>query len=245
MPQEDPDGMGGGAFRTTRWSVVLSAGDRDDPGGQEALARLCEDYWYPVYVFVRRSGRGADEARDLTQEYFARMIERRYLAGVEPGRARFRSFLLASVKHFLANARRDAAALKRGGGARPLSLDGEDPETVYHRQTANERTPEEAYLHQWANLVLDRARKRMASDLEAIGKAEQYEVARGHLGGGGEPLPYQRIAERLGVSVDAAKMTVSRLRKRFGRTLREEVAQTVEDPSQIDDEVRSLIAALR
>ena len=237
--------MARGQFKTTRWSVVLSAGNRRGPGGTEALAKLCEDYWYPVYVFVRRSGRNADEARDLTQGYFARMIEREFLAGVEPGRARFRSFLLASVKHFLANERRDATAQKRGGGVRPLSLDGEDAERMYRLHPLDTHTPEDAYQVQWARTVLQRSRDRMATDLAAIGKSAQYEAARGHLGAGGEPLPYDRIAERLEISVDAAKMVVTRLRKRFGRVLREEIADTVDDDSQIDDEVRYLLSALR
>ena len=246
--------MSQGAFRTTRWSVILNAGnagvardsaERGAVSPEDALARLCADYWHPVYVFVRRSGYLADQARDLTQEYFARMIEREYLADVKPGIGKFRSFLLASVKHFLANARRDAAAQKRGGGTRPLSLDGEDGEQVYHLIPQDNRTPESAYEYQWATTLLERARRRMAADLERIGKGDQFAAAAGHLGAGGEPLPYSEIAERLEVSVDAAKMVVSRLRKRYGRVLREEIAETLDAGADVEEEVRHLMGILQ
>jgi RNA polymerase sigma-70 factor (ECF subfamily) len=233
-----------GAFRTTRWSVILNAGDLGKPAAGAALADLCEAYWHPVYVFVRRSGYPADEARDLTQEYFARMIEREHLADVKPGLGKFRSFLLASVKHFLANARRDANAQKRGGGTQPLSLDGGDAEQTYRLLPSDERTPESAYEYQWALTLLDRARARMAEELARIGKQAQFEAAAGHLGAARDPLPYTEIAERLDVSVDAAKMVVSRLRKRYGRVLREEIAETLDAGADVEDEARSLLSIL-
>ena len=236
--------MSQGAFRTTRWSVILNAGDAAKPAAGAALAELCEAYWHPVYVFVRRSGYPADQARDLTQEYFARMIEREYLAGVKPGLGKFRSFLLASVKHFLANARRDANALKRGGGTQPVSLDGGEAEQAYGLVPDDERTPESAYEYQWTLTLLERARTRMADELARIGKQAQFEAAAGHLGAASEPLPYAEIAERLDVSVDAAKMMVSRLRKRYGRVLREEIAETLDADADVEEEVRFLLSIL-
>ncbi len=233
----------GSDFSTTRWSVVLSAGGHDEPAGREALAQLCRDYWHPVYVFIRRSGRNREEATDLTQEYFTRMIEREYLSDVEQGIAKFRSFLLASVKHFLANHRRDAAALKRGGGAPVLSLDAEDAEQWVRRHPADDRTPEDAYEYHWAVAVLDRARGRLRAEMQELGKEAQFEAAQGHLGAG-EPLPHKQIAEKLGTSVDAAKMMVSRLRKRFGSVLRDEIAQTVESDEDVEQEIRYLLSIL-
>ena len=152
-PPEHPTGYNLGMsqdFHTTRWSVILSAGDRDEPSGREALAQLCQDYWHPVYVFIRRSGKSADEARDLTQEYFTRMIEREYLSDVKQNLGKFRSFLLTSVKHFLSNYRRDAAAGKRGGGVAPLELDSKDAEQWIRRVPVDDRTPESAYEYRWA-----------------------------------------------------------------------------------------------
>jgi RNA polymerase sigma-70 factor (ECF subfamily) len=232
-------------FHTTRWSVILSAGNAEGAAGRDALAQLCRDYWQPVYVFVRRSGHDAESARDLTQEYFARLIEREYLEGVRPGIGKFRSFLLTSVKNFLANHRRDAAALKRGGGVVPISLDGEDAERTYRLQPRDERTPEQAYERQWAQRTIERARKRLGREMHEIGKGQQFEVAAGHLGGGREPWSYDRISETLGVSQDAAKMMVSRLRRRFGRVLRDEISQTVESEADVEAEVRYLLSVLR
>lgn len=227
--------------------MILSAGSADAGGeqGRDALAALCREYWPPVYAFVRRSGHDAEAALDLTQEYFARLIEREYLDGVRPGIGKFRSFLLTSVQHFLANHRRDAAALKRGGGIVPISLDGDDAERSYHLQPSDDRTPERAYEYQWARRTIERARARLTREMHEIGKGSQLEAAAGHLGGDGEPWSYDRIAESLGVSRDAAKMMVSRLRRRFGRVLRDEIAQTVEREDEVEDEVRYLLAALR
>lgn len=233
---------GPGRFQTTKWSVVRSARARDEPGSAEALARLCEAYWYPLYFFVRRTGRGADEARDLTQGYFLRMLERNYLDDVRPEAGKFRSFLLASMKHYLANVKREATALKRGGDAPLLSLDLDTAEDRYRHEPADERTPDKAYERQWALAIIERSKERLREELEAAGKQDQHRLLVGYLSGDEQQRPYREVAEELETTEAAVKMAVSRMRRHFGRTLREEIAATVNDPSEVDAEVRHLLS---
>lgn len=231
-----------GRFETTHWTVVLSARGGGAPDSDAALAELCRTYWYPLYAFVRRSGHDADEALDLTQGYFLRMMERNYLDDVRPEAGRFRSFLLASLKHFLANHRRDAAAIKRGGRVTWVSADAAE-----HRFLADRRrdaSPEAAYERRWALAVLERARQRLEREFDDAGKREHYRLLAPHLSAEAGARPYAEIAAELDSSEAAVKMAVSRLRRRFGRVLREEIGRTVE-PEQIDDEVRHLLTVVR
>lgn len=231
-----------GRFRTTKWSVVRAARARDEPGSADALARLCEVYWYPLYFFVRRLGHGVDEARDLTQGYFLRLMERNYLDDVRPEAGKFRSFLLASMKHYLANVRREAAALKRGGPAPPISLDLDAAEARYRHEPADERTPDKAYERRWALAVIERANTRLREEFEAAGKPDQHRLLAGYLSGDERQRPYSQAARELETSEAAVKMAVSRMRRRYGRILREEIAATVGDPAEVDAEVRYLLS---
>ncbi len=233
--------MSQGSFRTTRWTVVRAARAKSEPGSSEALAELCEAYWYPLYFFVRRMGHHADNARDLTQGYFLNLMERDYLDTVREDAGKFRSFLLASMKHYLANAKRDAAALKRGGGQMPISLDVDEAEHRYRLEPVDEATPEKAYEKRWALEVIDRARDRLRSDFEGAGKARHFELLSAHLSGSEDGKPYKAIAEELDTTEAAVKMSVSRMRRQFGRALRDQIADTVDSTEDVDAEVKYLL----
>lgn len=231
-------------FHSTRWSMIHAARAKDEPGSAEALASLCEAYWYPLYVFVRRTGHGAEEARDLTQAYFLKLLEKDYLESVRPEAGKFRSFLRSSIKHFVANTRRDAAALKRGGGTKPLSLDLDDAEDRYLREPADDETPDRAYERRWAHAVVARSRERLRREFESAGGARRFDMLSAHLTGGGTSRPHREIADELGTTEAAVKMGVSRLRRQFGKALRDEIADTVDDPEQVDAEVKYLLSVL-
>lgn len=233
-----------GNFHTTRWTVIRSARAKDEPGSAEALASLCEAYWYPLYVFVRRMGHGADDARDLTQGYFLRLLEKDYLDDVRPEAGKFRSFLLASLKHYLANVRRDAAAQKRGGGQPLASLDLDAAENRYRNEPVDGETPARAYERRWALAVIDRARNRLKGEFERADKGRHFKLLAEHLTGSGDARPYGEIAEELGTTEAAVKMSVSRMRRQYGRALRDEIADTIDDPAEVDAEVRHLLSIL-
>jgi len=230
-------------FHTTRWSVVLAARARGEAGSDEALARLCETYWYPLYVFIRRRGHGGDEALDLTQEFFLRLVERDWLDNVRPEAGRFRSFLLATAKHFLSHEQRRERALRRGGELRFVSLDL--AEERYRAEPHDDESPERAYERRWAMAVLERVSKRLAAEMSEGGKAETYRLLAPYLAGGEGERPYRDAAERLDTTEAAVKMAVMRLRRRFGRILREEIAQTVDTAAEVDEEVRYLLGIIR
>ena len=233
-----------GDFQTTKWSVVLSARAGDEPGSDEALAQLCEVYWYPLYVFVRRSGRQAEEALDLTQGYFLRLMEADFLERVRPEAGRFRSFLLSSMKHYMANQRREARALKRGGDRKIVSLDATEAESRYHMEPRDDRTPEKAYERQWARTVIQRAYDRLERELDDAGKPDHYRLLAPFLSGGLTAQPCEEAAETLGSTVAAIRMAVTRMRRRFGDILREEVSRTVDEEGEVDEEVKHLMSAL-
>jgi len=238
-----PNGEGGGGFQTTHWSLVLRAGKRADRGADSALAALCERYWYPLYAYVRRRVADAGEAQDLTQEFFARLLEKQYLATADPRRGKFRSFLLTSLKHFLANEWDRARARKRGGGVRTLSLDLESGESRLRLEPSHDLTPERLFERQWVLTLLDLVMGRLQEEYESSGKAAQFARLKGALTGGGR-LPYAAVAAELGISEPAARQAASRLRKRYRRLLREEVAQTLAEPGDVDEEIRSLFDVL-
>jgi RNA polymerase sigma factor (sigma-70 family) len=236
---------GGRQFATTRWSQVIAAGAEQTRDSRDALARLCELYWYPLYAYVRRWGYDADQAQDLTQEFFSRLLEKHYLKAADPARGRFRSFLLASLKHFLSNERDRANAVKRGGRATVIPLEFENAEGRYSREPPDHETPETVYERRWALTLLERTVARLRSEFEAAGKEAVFTRLEGHLTGEQETLPYADLGAALGMSEGAVKVAVHRLRRRFGALLREEIAETVGDPAQVDDEIRDLFRALK
>ncbi len=236
---------GGRRFATTRWSQVIAAGADQSEDSREALARLCESYWYPLYAYVRRWGYDADQAQDLTQEFFARLLEKHYLRAADPSRGRFRSFLLASLKHFLSNERDRELAVKRGGRTTVIPLEFENAEGRYSREPPDHETPEKVYERRWALTLLERTLARLRGESDTAGKSAVFSRLEGHLTGEQETLPYAELATALGMSEGAVKVAVHRLRRRFGALLREEIAETVSDPGQVDDEIRELFRALK
>lgn len=230
-----------GAFQTTKWSLVLAARERDDPAGRDALAELCRAYWYPLYAFVRRRTGEAERARDLTQGFFAEILERDALRRVDPDVGRFRAFLLASVKHYISNERERERALKRGGGRAPISLDADEAEERYRIEPKDDRTPELAFERNWAATVLDRAARRLEAEFAQAGKLDDFKVLSPFLTGAGEGVPYKQVAETLGTTEAAVKMAVRRLRQRYGAVLRDVIAQTVNAVDQVDRELRHLL----
>jgi RNA polymerase sigma-70 factor (ECF subfamily) len=232
-------------FATTRWSVVLAAGQRLQPDAGAALEALCRTYWYPLYAFVRRQGRQPAEAADLTQGFFATLLERDDLGGLSPDKGRFRSFLLASLKHYLINEADRQRAMKRGGGRRLLSLDFDDAESRYRLEPAHHETAESVFERQWALTLLDRVRGLLREEAAAGGELQRFEQLEPYLTGDSRAPSYTETAAQLNMTEAAVKMAVSRLRRRFHDWLRREIAETVGSPEKIDDEIRSLIAALQ
>ena len=231
-------------FFTTQWSVVLRAGDRDGSTAAEALARLCERYWLPLYDYARRRTSNPDTAQDLTQSFIARLLETNVVGAATPDRGRFRAFLLTSFKNFLTNEHAHGAARKRGGGLRKLSLDFDSGEARLQLEPQDDATPERLFERRWALSLLDSVMARLQSEHAAAGKARQFERLRDTLVGDRDAQPYAEIGAELGLSTDAARQAARRLRLRYRELLREAVAETVADPAEIDDEIRSLFAAL-
>ena len=231
-------------FETTRWSIVLTAGEADTSLARDALAHLCEAYWYPLYAFVRRRGCGAEEAEDLIQGYFAVFLEKDYARGVRPEAGRFRAFLLASLKHFLANEWDRERAQKRGGDLHIVSLDAVDAERRYRLEPVDTVTPEQVFEQRWALTVVERTMTRLSEESRSSGGTRRFERLRGFLVGGSTTISYRQIAAELEMSEGAVKVAVHRLRKRFGELLRIEIAQTLVSSADVDGEIRRLITAL-
>jgi RNA polymerase sigma factor (sigma-70 family) len=231
-------------FATTQWSQVLAARDATGTESREALATLCEAYWYPLYVFVRSQGHDADEARDLTQAYFAYLLEKNILEDVDPAAGRFRSFLLASLKHFIANKKRGERTLKRGGGTRTISLDTDSAENRYGLEPVDQLTPEQVYEKRWALTVLERAVKRLESEWVDAEKRDQFQHMKPHLTGQEPRIPYREVASELGMTEVAVRGAIHRMRQRFGQLIRAEVTDTVANTDEVDDEVRHLLAVV-
>jgi RNA polymerase sigma-70 factor (ECF subfamily) len=224
--------------------MVLAARQRHAPEAEAALTALCQSYWFPLYAFIRRQGHTADEAQDLTQEFFARLLEKDFLEAVDRDKGRFRSFLLAACKHFLANERDRARAQKRGGGRQPLPLDLRDAEARFSHEPAHTLTAEKLFDRRWALTLLDEVLARLRQEYAGKDKAELFEALRPYLVGDREKIPYARAAGQLGLTDGAVKVAVHRLRQRYRERLREEIARTVGDPEQVDDEIRELFTAL-
>jgi len=231
-------------FQTTRWSLVLAAGGEPGERSRDALAGLFEGYWYPIYALVRGRGFSEEDAPDLVQAYFTSLLERGRLEGLDPSAGRFRSFVIVSVRNFLANERERLSAKKRGGDQIVESLDTLIAEQRLSREPASPADAERAFERRWAETVVRRARERLEREFEDTGYAERYQLLGGLLTGEGTSLPYSEIAERLEMSEAGVKSLVHRMRKRFGVLLRGEVLQTLDRPEDIEDEIRHLLLVL-
>jgi RNA polymerase sigma factor (sigma-70 family) len=231
-------------FRTTHWSAVLAAREQCSPQAEAALAELCQTYWYPLYAYIRRRGHNPTDAEDLTQGFFARLLEKNYIGDVTPGVGRFRSFLLASLKHFLANEWDRAQTGKRGGGRVIFSLDDQEAETRYQFEPVEKVTPETLFEQRWALTLLERVLSRLRAEFVATEKAELFDHLKTFLLAGEPGCSYAEIAARTGLKEGAVKVGVHRLRRRYGELLRVEIGHTVRDPREIEDEVRHLISML-
>ena len=234
----------GARVATTQWSQVLAARDGSDTRARRALESLCQTYWQPLYAYIRHQGYGPEEARDLTQGFFAELLAKEVLSDVNPEKGRFRSFLLASLRHFLSHERDRARALKRGGGARTLSLDVETGEAGYVREPAAEMTPAEVFESRWAMTVLERAAGRLPAGPKEF-CAERFAHLKQYLTSAEPQPPYRETASALGMSESGVRSAVNRLRQRLGECLRQEIAETVSDPADVDEEVRHLLVVLR
>jgi RNA polymerase sigma factor (sigma-70 family) len=240
-----PDAAGSPDFATTQWSLVLRA-HRTSDSATAALQTLCERYWYPLYAYVRRRGFDSHVAQDLTQAFFARLLEKNSLAAASPDRGRFRAFLLTSLKNFLTNEWEKEQTLKRGGGQRLLSLQMniDAAESRLHLEPAHSLTPERLFEKQWAWQLLELVMNRLQAEQAAAGKETLFQHLKDALTGGAEHLPYPAIAAELQISAEAARQAASRLRKRYRELLREEVSHTVATPADVDEEIRSLFQVL-
>lgn len=235
---------GPATFRSTHWSVVRAAGRTGSPAAHAALEQLCRAYWYPLYAFARRRGHDAEEAKDLTQGFFESLLARNDLAGLAPEQGRFRSFLLAALGHYLANECRRGQRQKRGGGQTVISLDAVPAEERYRLEPVAPDSPEELYDRRWAWTVMDQARQRLAAEHARAGKTDLFSLLEPFLTSSRDAPERAEIAARFGISLNAVDVAIHRLRKRYGELLREEIAQTVSRPEEVEAEIRALIHAV-
>lgn len=234
------------AFPTTRITLIQAARGESGRQSHEALSTLCNAYWSPIYAYVRRLGHTQEEAEDLTQGFFMRVLEKHYLHDFDRERGRFRSFLLGALKHYLANQRDAARTLKRGGGRALLPLDDIlDAERRYSLEPRTDLTPDRIFERQWALTVLGRVQDQLRGEAVRQGKEAQFERLKGLLVGEDSEVGYRTLASELGTTEGALKVAVHRLRQRFRELLREEIAHTVVDPREIGGELRELFTAIR
>jgi RNA polymerase sigma-70 factor (ECF subfamily) len=231
-------------FAATHWSIVLSAAQSDTTRARDALSTLCQAYWYPLYAYVRRRGHSREDAQDLTQEFFARLLEKNWLGRADREKGRFRSFLLTAMKRFLADEWDRARAQKRGGGAPLLPLAFDTAETRLGREPADEATPEQSFEKRWVLTLLEEVLKRLRTQYEQEGNAGLFAELNPCLVGDRASLPYAALAKKLGLSESAVKSAVHRLRRRYRQLLRDEIAQTVANPGEVDEELRHLFVVL-
>jgi len=243
--QRDQAASPDAVFATTHWSVVLTAGQGEEEARGAALEKLCRTYWYPLYAYARRCGNAPADAEDLTQGLFERLLSRGALAEVAPERGRFRSFLLACFNHHASDERDRARRLKRGGKREFISLDALDAEDRYRHEPIDKFDPEKLFERRWALTALERVLNRLKGELTAAGKEKLFAHLQAFVTSDGGTVRQAEIAERLGLSENAVAVAVHRLRQRYRELLREEVAQTVADPAEVDEEMRHLRAALR
>jgi RNA polymerase sigma-70 factor (ECF subfamily) len=239
-PTSSSAARAGDPFATTHWSLVLAAGERGSAESERALEMLCRAYWPPLYVYARRRVADVHQAQDLTQGFFARLLEKKFLADADPGRGRFRAFLITAFKHYLSKEWDQARAQKRGGGRVSFPLDFAWHES-HSGVAAADLSAEQLYERQWAITLLDRVMRRLQREMERAGKGRQFQALK-ELIGGSQETSYQTVAAELGINEAAARMAASRLRGRYRELLRDEIVQTVSTPEEIDDEVRHLFA---
>ncbi len=233
----------GDVFATTHWTVVLAAGKRSTPQADGALEELCRTYWFPLYAYVRRRGHAKADAEDLTQAFFARLLEKNFLESVDSAKGKFRAFLLAALKHFLANEWDKTQAQKRGGGAAHLSLDWQTADTKFQVASASEPSPDKAFDREWALALLAKVIERLQQECAADGKAKLFAQLKIFLTTGSGESAQAEVAKALGLEEGAVRVAIHRLRKRYRGLLREEISQTLADESQVDEEMRALFGA--
>lgn len=231
-------------FQTTLWTVVLNAGRSDSSQARSALAQLCQAYWYPLYAFVRRQGYQAHDAQDLTQAFFSRMLEKHALGQVDREKGKFRSFLLASLKNFLANEWDKAQTQRRGGGQEVISLDHDAAESRYGLEPSHDWSADRIFERRWALTLLDQVLARLRDEYRAEGKSDLFDQLKASLTGEAGSAPYAATAERLGMTEGAIKVAAHRLRHRYRELVRAEIAQTVAETDDVDDELRHLLTVL-
>ena len=244
MPRLQPDGHVPGRFPTTQWSRVVTAASRDASGAREALSSLCQAYWYPIYAYVRHRGHAPEQAQDLTQDFFAYILEHDLIAKADPTRGRFRAFLRTVCARQLAAHHERQNTAKRGGGMFLLSIDPCDAESRYTLEPAHELTPERIFDRTWALTLLCRVVERLRREYDNAGRSDRFEELLTLLTRNAASDSYAEIARRLGTTEGTVRVAVHRLRTRYGLVLREEIAATVGDQDQIDDEIRALFTAL-
>ena len=232
-----------GVFSTTHWSVVLEAGG-NSPESQTALERLCQLYWYPLYVFIRRKGHTPHDAQDLTQEFFARFLERKYIALADQSRGKFRTFLLRSLEHFLINEWTKGQAAKRGGATRMVSWDEQDAENRYLLEPSDAASPDKAYEKRYAMSLLERVMERLRAEFSED-KRQLFDELKATIWGEQTEASYEQIGAKMGMTEGAVKVAAHRLRQRYRELLREEVGYTVSSLSEVDEELKYLAAMLR
>jgi RNA polymerase sigma-70 factor (ECF subfamily) len=242
-PDSDVAATGGAIFATTHWSVVLAAAGEDSHLAGRALERLCRTYWPPLYAFLRRQGHNEADAQDLAQGFFASLLAHQSFAGLERDRGKFRSFLLGALKHFLANAHDRTHALKRGGAL--TFVPWEAAESTFHSGRTDALSPDLAFEKSWALTLLNQVLTQLREEYSRAGKAVLFEALQVYLTGDKGDVPYVEMAARLDLGESALKMSIQRLRRRYGDLLRAEIAHTVSTPQEIDEEIRSLFAAVR
>ena len=243
-PDPGPKTDGPRRFATTRWTVVLAARHTSRAESRQALETLCVTYWHPLYFFVRRKGHGAEEAEDLIQGFFLKILEKGILWAVQRERGKFRTFLLTALERYLSNEHRKANALKRGGGQVPLSLDFESAEEQYRIEVADGETPETLFARQWAQTLLDQAFTEVHRVYESRGNAKLFERLRSVMMGDSDALPLREIGEELGMTEGAVKGAAHRLRKCYADCLRSAIAETVARPEQVEEEIQTLFSSL-
>lgn len=234
----------GGVFATTHWSVVLAAGPRDTSQAMAAREKLCRTYWYPLYAYVRRRGYGLEDAQDLTQEFFARFLSGDSIARADQRRGRFRSYLLGAFNHFLSDERDRSHRLKRGGQACQVPLDAASGEARYALEPIDEHSPDRLFERRWALALLEVVWRKLQQEYEVAGKERLFARLSGFLTGGVEEGSYRLKAEELQMTEGATRVAVHRLRQRYGELFRQAVADTVENPEEIADEMRHLVVVL-
>jgi DNA-directed RNA polymerase specialized sigma24 family protein len=232
------------AFVPTQWSVILAARGKNSAESAQALEALCRAYWYPLYAYVRRFGFSPHDAQDLTQEFFARMLAQDYLEKADRDKGRFRTFLLTALKRFMANEWERACAQKRGGGRKAVTLDTELAERLYATEPGAGTSPEYLYQYRYALTLLDAAFKELQQEFCEDGRSDQFEALKPCLSAGRGEIPYAELAAHLKMEESAARVVVHRFRRRYRELFREQVARTVSEPAEIEDELRHLRAAL-